>query len=372
MNINKPQNNRWYLTYSDIQQHLTEQYQATGKKINYLHAVKDLHAAGKSFQRRYSAPNCETWDITQPTSLLELYGKTPIDITVSVVSPDTYNHTLNEEISFFTNESSSVRLMFRNAEPMLHAFSFFDIVYVISGSCELTLESEKRILNKGEVCIMAPELLHDAHPVDSESVGMNILLRKSTFENTFFNTLKNDNILSAFFYNGLYNSSKKYLLFNAPLTRKIAFVIKNIIMESAGDKNYSNDVSNAYISILFYEILRNYDNIYEYFNPADNTNDKILVILMYIKKNYKRTSLNQLADVFGYDAAYLGKLIHKTTGMYYNDIINKYKIDRAKQLLVNAELSIAEIADIAGFNSADHFGRIFKKIVGCSPSEYRK
>jgi len=52
--------------------------------------------------------------------------------------------------------------------------------------------------------------------------------------------------------------------------------------------------------------------------------------------------------------------------------VSRLRVEQAKNLLLNPHLRVSEIAYEIGFQSLTHFNRVFKKIVGQSPSEYRR
>ncbi len=58
--------------------------------------------------------------------------------------------------------------------------------------------------------------------------------------------------------------------------------------------------------------------------------------------------------------------------MGVNDYINKFRIERATQLLTQTDLSIMEIADMTGFNNQRYFSTVFKQTIGSSPSKYKE
>jgi AraC-like DNA-binding protein/ligand-binding sensor protein len=68
---------------------------------------------------------------------------------------------------------------------------------------------------------------------------------------------------------------------------------------------------------------------------------------------------------------YFCKLFKKATGMTLTEYVSRVRIEKAKNLLLNPNLRISEIAYEVGFQSLTHFNRVFKKILGQSPTEYR-
>jgi AraC-like DNA-binding protein len=68
---------------------------------------------------------------------------------------------------------------------------------------------------------------------------------------------------------------------------------------------------------------------------------------------------------------YFCKLFKKATGLNFTDYVSRVRIEKAKNLLLNPNLRISEIAFEVGFQSLTHFNRVFKKIIGQSPTQYR-
>src|SRR5436309_1768186 len=69
---------------------------------------------------------------------------------------------------------------------------------------------------------------------------------------------------------------------------------------------------------------------------------------------------------------YFCKLFKRATGLTFTDYLARVRIEKAKTLLLERNRRISEIAYDVGFQSLTHFNRIFKKLVGASPSSYRR
>jgi two-component system response regulator YesN len=78
-----------------------------------------------------------------------------------------------------------------------------------------------------------------------------------------------------------------------------------------------------------------------------------------------------LADIFGYNSAYLGKLFKDFTGDNFNDYLNKTRIEKAKEFL-QAGMKVSQAAEKAGYKDVDYFYRMFKRYTGDIPSAYKK
>lgn len=87
---------------------------------------------------------------------------------------------------------------------------------------------------------------------------------------------------------------------------------------------------------------------------------------------YTMSSLENLADYFGYSYGYLSGIFHKTTG---DTLINCYtsrRAEAAKALITEDLLSFAEIAEVLKYSSVYSFSRAFKNYFGITPSAYKK
>lgn len=94
----------------------------------------------------------------------------------------------------------------------------------------------------------------------------------------------------------------------------------------------------------------------------------------YINCNYnEEINLNLIAHSMNYSAAYLTKIFCTQYDITPSKYITSLRILRAKYLLShNPELSVKQIGEIVGYHEQGYFSRIFKKIAGVSPLEYRE
>ena len=98
----------------------------------------------------------------------------------------------------------------------------------------------------------------------------------------------------------------------------------------------------------------------------------ILRAKQYIHEHQtEELSLGQVAKAVNTSTFYFCKMFRKVTGVNFTDYVSRVRIEKAKNLLLNPNLRVSEIAYEVGFQSLTHFNRVFKKIMGESPSEYR-
>jgi AraC-like DNA-binding protein len=81
--------------------------------------------------------------------------------------------------------------------------------------------------------------------------------------------------------------------------------------------------------------------------------------------------LGDVARAVNTSTFYFCKKFKQVTGLNFTDYLSRVRIEKAKQLLLNPQARVSEIAYEAGFQSLTHFNRVFKKVAGQSPTAYR-
>ncbi|WP_414621166.1 helix-turn-helix transcriptional regulator [Calothrix sp. CCY 0018] len=81
--------------------------------------------------------------------------------------------------------------------------------------------------------------------------------------------------------------------------------------------------------------------------------------------------LSDLANLAGISQFHFSRLFKKSLGISPNQYVIKQRVEKAKLLLKNSELSVTDIAFPSGFNSHSHFGKYFRQFTGFTPKQYR-
>ncbi len=99
----------------------------------------------------------------------------------------------------------------------------------------------------------------------------------------------------------------------------------------------------------------------------------IQAVCDYLQVNYRsELSIAQLAQQVFLSPNYLSNLFKKETGSTVGEMLLKLRMDKAKHLLRSTQMTIAQIAAFVGYQDARHFAKLFAKLTGYTPSEYRK
>ena len=94
----------------------------------------------------------------------------------------------------------------------------------------------------------------------------------------------------------------------------------------------------------------------------------------YINDNYtnRDLSLDVVAKQVGISPSYLSRLFKEEMGMSFVDYLKQIRIEKAKYLLINSDISVKDIGYQTGFYSMQNFYRVFKKFTYATPGNYRQ
>ncbi len=95
-------------------------------------------------------------------------------------------------------------------------------------------------------------------------------------------------------------------------------------------------------------------------------------VMNYIDIHYnEEIKLEKIAGLFGYNPAYLGRLLSHRVGSNFNFYIEKKRLDKAIDLLINTDVKIPDISVLIGYQNVEYFYRKFKKYTKLTPGNFR-
>lgn len=105
----------------------------------------------------------------------------------------------------------------------------------------------------------------------------------------------------------------------------------------------------------------------------DTSSQMLETVLKFIHENaVEKISVEKLSRMAGVHPNHFIKVFHKQIGTTPRQYINKLRMERAKELLLQEECTIGEVASQVGFNDESYFSRAFKKYMGRTPREFRR
>ena len=127
----------------------------------------------------------------------------------------------------------------------------------------------------------------------------------------------------------------------------------------------------SYLKLMGKLVSESYSNLM--FMEQINVPDKITLVQKYIHENYmRRLNVESVARRFYLSPNYFSRLFRRTLGTGFNSYLNCYRVEKAKEMLIETELTISEIAFLCGFGSISQFNRVFRDVASRTPGEVRR
>ena len=340
------------------------------KTMDVLERLSQYNADELYYQAYY---NCT--DEEQRLALIERIGRDEI-ICRGLLTPEVNDNFLTPfdmgECIFVSKGKQHIWLSKHNryTPEFLHSHTYFELIYVLSGSCSHTISGETVRMEQGCFCIVAPKVYHSIGVFD-DSVVLNILVRKSTLEEYYPSLLKGENIVSEFFMNGIFaKEHTPFLMFHIGDENTLHDLILEMYREQLENESYSEEIISSMMQVFLYRLVR-YGNMYAVQSESVHSSDATK-IYRYFLTEYRTASLTELARQLGFTPTYCSVYVKKATGQNFSQLHKRFRFRKAKELLKNTSLSIASIGEAVGYSDSENFIIAFQNEYGISPSVYRK
>ncbi|MBD5129164.1 MAG: AraC family transcriptional regulator [Ruminococcaceae bacterium] len=249
----------------------------------------------------------------------------------------------------------------------LHWHGEFELSIIQEGCIECICGDVKYLMREGDIVIVAPNVLHAMYPhgefqrydtvvFSPDMLGASENDRSAaecirpiadgfcaihvTPAHTYYNELKitADNIISC----AIGNTARLDMLMKSELLRLFW------LLENSGDID-----CRAHSEVNRSEVIR----------PA----------LEYIAENYgDNITIDKLAETVHLSKSYFMSRFRQAAGVSAVEYITQYRIRAACSVLTESSKTVSEISFECGFRNLSNFNRAFKRLMGCTPNEYRK
>jgi len=282
---------------------------------------------------------------------------------------DLYQFTFN---SLLENKNVCVNKESRFTYIPEHIHTVIEFLYVYAGSCTQVINGEKIRMKQGDICMLDTDVPHSIEYLTREDIIITIEMRKEYLTQGFLSRLGDNGIINHFLINtlSLNAAHDQYLLFEKQTESQVHALIQNILCEHYDPAICSEKMIDAYIILLFCEILRQYQDRRYSAKPKDNR--QIMEILDYIEQHCLEATLQGTADHFGFHPNYLSSYIKKKTGESFKELIIRQRMYQASFYLTNTTMPVYEIADKVGYHNLGFFYHKFTEIYKTTPALYRE
>ena len=160
---------------------------------------------------------------------------------------------------------------------------------------------------------------------------------------------------------------EEHILTKGSSSKAVAYV-----MVVSNDRQYwgvgiDPDIIKASINALVVAV----NKIEEIENENESKDERLVEIMNFIRTHYTDINLDSLANHFYLSKPYLSKYIRQKSGMTFGEIVQNYRMKKAKSLLQNTGATVENISYTVGYQNVEHFNRLFKKANRMTPVQFR-
>lgn len=253
-----------------------------------------------------------------------------------------------------------------------HIHTVIEFVYVYAGQCTQVIDGRRITMGQGDICLLDTNVPHSVEYLDKGDIVITIEMQREYLTQGFLQRLGNNGIINGFLINALSHDAAhdQYLLFKEQEENEVHSIIRQLLCEYYAPRICSDKMIDAYMILLFCEILRQYRN--QAFSNLPNVRWKIVDILEYIENNYLTATLQGTAAHFGFHPNYLSACIRRETRHTFKELVILQRMYQASFYLVNTDLPVYEIASRVGYDNLGFFYKKFEEIYKLKPAAYRE
>lgn len=276
------------------------------------------------------------------------------------------------------SQSAGMPLLSGNKHSRFHAYPphihpWVELVYMYSGSCTQLVNENPITLRAGQVLLLDQNTIHSLPVLGYNDILLNIIIRKEYLTSGFFSRLSQKNLLSQFFVNTITEglSHDSYMFFPCENSRRLPLYVQEYFCELYEPSACASDILSSLLTLILTELIQVCSAATVEHDLKNTQDTSVLPILKYIEQNYAEISLKQTAAYFSLNPNYLSNLLKARTGSSFQQLVHRQRMIATRQLLLNSQLSVREIARRVGYENTSFFYKKFTEDTGCSPADYR-
>lgn len=229
-----------------------------------------------------------------------------------------------------------------------HFHKNMELIYVIKGSIECTLNNIPYKMKAGDFGLCLPYDIHSYVP-EKDSLYW-ILVFSGDFVHSFSKEI----------------AGKVGDRFIFQVCDAVSTYIKNQLI-------YYENPTKYILKSCLYGICEEYLSSVKLIEKDRKKGEIIALVADYVsEKHTENISLSDIASTFGYDYNYMSRCFKNIFNISFTNFVNLYRLETAIELLESTNISIIEVALKSGFQSVRNFNDYFLKNLNTTPSQYRK
>lgn len=270
---------------------------------------------------------------------------------------------INEAIIY----SAMIQSRSKNYFFPAHAHDTMELYLIKDGSCTMKIKNQEITVKKGEIIMILPYVTHTLATPSEHCIFAHMHIKVNSLHKILYQE-------ESHFFSMHFLIQKETSYYSCKENRILDYLFAMIIKE----KKKNDFHSKVYCNLHALELIT---LIHELGTPTHNqiqklSSNKLNLVTFcyrYIHENYaNKILIEDIAKELHISARYLSAIFLEASNQTIVQYLNVYRINKAIEYMSNPNHSLTDIALAVGLNNSQHFSKLFKMIIGESPSTYRK
>ena len=244
------------------------------------------------------------------------------------------------------------------------AQTHYSIGYLISGDRRLITPYQQIDLHDGDMSVMPPMLYHRTFSL-SDRPYINYLIKISEELAADFQRDIDARIWRDVF-------EQRCVSFDEENSAKAKMLLADMLEVYESDADYAEELLRGMLYRLI--VLMREKNLHrDALQFKDKLSAEIMETMYFIERNYSEDiRLSEAAEAAGFSEGHLSRLFASQVGVSFSEYLINVRLRHVKELLINTQMSVAEIANHTGFSNSDYLSACFRHREGMTPTAFRK
>ncbi len=278
----------------------------------------------------------------------------------------------SKETFFRDNPFFVQTLVFENC--ITHTHDFFELAYIQQGKAINVVNGKEKLACKGDFFILDTHATHDIKKVgEDDLVITNCLFLPELIDPSLKDITKLEPLLNNYLIkiNSRYFHEPPELLLFHDADYSVSECIRRLAVEFALQKFGCNEIARSLLIQILIIAMRTYFDatVDMSLNLPDSISQELIKLMS--EKPGNSNILHEYAEKKSFSNSYISKKFKEETGHTFISHLQKFRIEKSCRLLLNSDMSIAEIANNVGYNDLTFYHKLFKNIMNCSPLQFR-
>jgi AraC-like DNA-binding protein len=251
----------------------------------------------------------------------------------------------------------------------------FEIIVCTKGPLYIQINQQCYTVNSGDMLMLPSGCVHFGNQPSENGVAFYWLHFYSQAPCVVLNHPDIEAEMQQLISNPYNLKTKDYIIIPSFMTLtnpEIVITLFNHLLHTAHSEFNSKHASNYLSTSILIELYQQFIASYHNTHCADAINRKMAVLLEWIRNHINENiTVNDLAQTFHYNKVYLARIFKQKMGMSLHDYINSLKISLSKQMLLQTDKGIKEIAYSLHFDDEKYYMKLFKKYEQITPTQFR-